>query len=92
MGEQTFLGKFLGGGGVLYMGTNDQVMPEQRKSFANEFFSNLNTVNLMVGAMVGDTLEKNPYQSVELWKDLTLRLMMKSFQRLSHVQFLSRLS
>ena len=90
MGEQTFLGKFMWG--VLYMGTSDQVMQERRKSFTNAFFSNLNTINLMVGAMVGDTLEKNPYQSMELWKDLTLRLMMKRFQRLSHVQFLSRLS
>lgn len=46
-GGQTFLGKFLGGGGVvLYSGTNDQIMPRGEGNFTNLF--NLNTVNLKV--------------------------------------------
>lgn len=45
-GGQTFLGKFLGGGVVLYSGTNDQIMPRGEGNFTNLF--NLNTVNLKV--------------------------------------------
>ena len=45
-GGQTFLGKFLGGGVVLYSGTNDQIMPRGGGNFTNLF--NLNTVNLKV--------------------------------------------
>ena len=44
---QTFLGKFMGGG-LFYMGSNDQIMQGGRKSFTNAFSSNLNSVNLKV--------------------------------------------
>ena len=55
MGEQSFLGKFMGG--LFYMGSNDQIMQGGRKSFANAFSSNLNSVNLKIspGHGVRDT-------------------------------------
>ena len=44
MWEQTFLGKFMGR--LFYVGSNNQIMQEGRKSFTNTFSSNLNSVNL----------------------------------------------
>ena len=44
MGEQTFLGKFMGE--LFYMGSNEQIMQGGRKSFTNAFYGNLNSVNL----------------------------------------------
>ena len=44
MGEQTFLGKFMGE--LFYMGSNEQIMQGGRKSFTNAFYGNLNRVNL----------------------------------------------
>ena len=44
IGEQTFLGKFMGR--LFYIGSNDQIMQEGRKSFTNTSSSNLNSVNL----------------------------------------------
>ena len=44
--EQTFLGKFMGG--LFYIRSNDQIMQRGRKSFANAFSSNLNSVNLKI--------------------------------------------
>ena len=43
VGEQTFLGKFMGGS--FFMGSDDQIMQDGRKSFTNAFSSNLNSVN-----------------------------------------------
>ena len=60
-----------------------------KKSFTNEFSSNLNSVNLKIfpRSWWGTRWKINPNQSLELWKDLSLRLMVKRFQRLSLVQF-----
>ena len=44
MGEQTFWGKFMGG--LFYIGSNDQMLQGEKKSFTNAFFNNLNSVNL----------------------------------------------
>ena len=44
MGEQTFLGKFMGG--LFYMGSNDQILQGEKKGFTNAFSNNLNSVNL----------------------------------------------
>ena len=43
MGKHTFLGKFVVG--LLYMGTNDQIMQWGRKRFQYAFFNNLNAAN-----------------------------------------------
>ena len=45
MGEQTFLGKFIGAGGF-HMGTNDQII--QGGEQVSQIFQNLNTVNLKI--------------------------------------------
>ena len=45
MGEQTFLGKFIGAGGF-HMGTNDQIM--QGGEQVSQIFQKLNTVNLKI--------------------------------------------
>ena len=86
MGEQTFLCKFMG---VLFcMGTNDQIMQGGRESFTNAFSRNLNTVNLKIlPGHGGRHLRINPNQAIELWKDLSLMLMVKRFQRLNQVHF-----
>ena len=44
MGEQTFLGKFMGG--LFYMGSNDQILQGEKKGFTNAFSNNLNSANL----------------------------------------------
>ena len=44
MGEQTFLGKFMGG--LFYMGSNDQILQREKKGFTNAFSNNWNSVNL----------------------------------------------
>ena len=86
MVKQIFLGKFRGG--LLYIGTNDHIIQEGRKSFTNAFSSNLNTLNLKIFCVHGWThLKINPNQSIELWSDLSLRLMVKRFQRVSQVLF-----
>lgn len=46
----------LWGAAVLHVVTNDQIMPRGKESFKNTFYSNLNTVNLMI-FLVGYTLE-----------------------------------
>ena len=77
--------------GMFYMGTNDQIMQGGRKSFTNAFSSNLNTVNLRIfPAMVGGTLENKSLPVYRIMEDLSLRLVVKRFQRLSEVQFPSR--
>ena len=43
MGEQTFLGKFMGG--LFYIGSNDQIIQGGWKIFTNAFSSNLNSEN-----------------------------------------------
>ena len=55
---------------------------------ANVFSSNLKTVNLIIFANHGVTYTRreNSNQSTQLWKDLFLRLIVKKFQRLCHVQ------
>ena len=45
MGEQTFLGKFIGAGGF-HMGTNDQIM--QGGEQVSQIFQKLYTVNLKI--------------------------------------------
>ena len=92
-----FLKKALHGGNffgqiyaeMFYMGANDQIMQGGRTSFKNVFFSNLNTMNLKIFHSQTH-LKINPYESIELFKDLSLRLMVKRFQRSSQVQFPSR--
>ena len=69
------------------MGSNDQIMQGGRKSFTNAFSSNLNSVYLKTFPWWETHLKINPNQSLELWKDLSLRLMVKRFQRSSQVQF-----
>ena len=50
--------------------------------------SNLNTVNLKLIPDHGGRLSKiDSNESIELWKDLFLRFMVKRFQRSSQVQF-----
>ena len=84
MEEQSFLGKFMGG--LFYMGSNDQIMQRGRKSFTNAFSSNLNSVNLkFFPSHGGKYLKIYPTQSLELWKDLSLKLMVMRFQRSSQV-------
>ena len=41
-------GKYMGHILMFYIGTNDQIMQGGRKSFPNEFSSNLNTVDLRI--------------------------------------------
>ena len=72
------------------METNDKIMQGGRKSFTNTFSINLNAVNLRIFTSHGEThLKINPYQSIELCKDLFLTLMVTRFQRSSQVQFSS---
>ena len=77
-----------GEGGVLH-GVWYLIMQGGKKSFPNEFSSNLNSVNLKIfpRSWCGTRWKINPNQSLELWKDLSLRLMVKRFQRSSLVQF-----
>ena len=84
------LGQIYGGGSVLHGGTNGHIMPGEGASFTNAFPSNLNTVNLKIFPNhVGwkSVLKIKPCQYIELWKDLSLWLTVKKFQRLCHVQF-----
>ena len=74
--------------GMFYMGTKDQIM---QGCFTNAFSSHPNTVNLRIFPGHGGRSTWK-WQSTELWKDLSLRLMVKSFQRSSKVQFSSRWS
>ena len=62
-----------------------------RKSFTNAFSSNLNSVNLkkFPRSWWETHLKINPNQLLELWKDLSLKLMIKRFQWSSQVQFTS---
>ena len=63
-----------------------------RKSFTNAFSSNLNSVNLkkFPRSWWETHLKINPNQLLELWKDLSLKLMIKRFQNVesSSVYFL----
>ena len=45
-GETDFLGQIYGG--LIYMGSNDQIMQWGGKRFTNVFSSNLNSVNLKI--------------------------------------------
>ena len=72
------------GGGVFYMVTNNHVMQGGRKSFTNAFSSNMNTKSENGGR---HTWKINPDQSIGSWKDLSLRFMLKRFQRPSQGQF-----
>ena len=79
-------------GGMFYMETNDQIMQRRRKSFTSAFSSNLNTANLRIfpGHWRKIHLNINTYLSIELWKDLSVKLMVKRFQRSIQDQFPSR--
>ena len=85
MGKQTFWAN-LWGGCCSTWGINDQIMPRMEE-FHKCFSSNLNTVNLKVFPNHGwiYTWRWNPDQSIELWRDLSLRLIVKSFQRLCNI-------
>ena len=65
MGKETVFGNFMGD--LFYMGSNDQIMQEGRKSFTNAFSSNLNSVNLKIcPGHSGRTLENKskPFYSI----------------------------
>ena len=63
---------------------------QEQGSFTNAFSSYLKTVNLKTCHSWRDIHLKinilSPDQSTELWKYLFLKLIVKSFQRLCHVQ------
>ena len=64
MGKQTFLGKFMGG--LFYIGSNDQIQGG-RKSFANAFPSNLNSVNFFFYQIIS-TYYKHQQHTKWKWK------------------------
>ena len=60
-----------------------------RESFKNAFSSNLGTVNLTIFPNHGGIYfgRQSLQHSIELWKDLSLRLVVKRCQKSCHVQF-----
>ena len=74
-----------GGGFVLHGWIYGQIMPGG--SLTNAFSSNQNTVNLKVLPNYSGiyTCRLSLYQSIELWKNLHLRLTVMRFQRSYHV-------
>ena len=75
----------------LYRGrrTNDRIIPRWEERFINAFSSNLNPVDLKIfpnhsGIFISRWSRHN---SIELWKDLFLRYIVKKFWRVCHVQF-----
>ena len=69
--------------------TNGHIMPRAKGSFTNSFSCNLNVVNLNIICNHGGifTWRESLGHSIELRRDLSLRLIAKRFQRLFHVQF-----
>ena len=85
IGEQTFLDKFRG---VVLHGDNDQIMRWGKGKFHKCIFQlseHYKSENFPGHS--GRHLNINPNQNKELWKDLTLRLLVKRFQSSSQVQF-----
>ena len=74
------------GVGLFYMG-GFMVRSCQGDSLTNAFSSNQNTVNLKVLPNYSGiyTCRLSLYQSIELWKNLHLRLTVMRFQRSYHV-------
>ena len=82
MGEQTFLGKFMGD--VLHGDKlSDHAMGEEKFDKCNERCNSKNFLR----SWWETHLKINPYQSIELSKDLSLRLMVNRFQRSCQIQF-----
>ena len=77
-------------GGLLYMGTNGQIIQGTRKSFKCIFQKSEHCKSEKFPRPWWETyLKINPNHSTELWKDLSLKFTVKRFQRSSQVQFLS---
>ena len=93
-GGTNYFDKFMGVGGmvggfVLRRRTNDRIIPRWEERFINALSSNLNPVDLKVfrnhsGIFISRWSRHN---SIELWKDLSLRYIVKKFWRVCHVQF-----
>ena len=93
-GGTNYFDKFMGVGGmvggfVLRRRTNDRIIPRWEERFINALSSNLNPVDLKVfpnhsGIFISRWSRHN---SIELWKDLSLRHIVKKFWRVCHVQF-----
>ena len=72
-------------GGLFYMGTNDQIMQVGGKVLQmgcsiirNAFYSKSEN---FLQSWWETHLKINPNQSIDLWKGLSLKLMVKRFQR-----------
>lgn len=88
MGGQTFLCRFMGK--LFYMAVHQwSIMPTRRARFTNVFSIIQNTVNLKTLSKHGGiyTWRWSTEHSLELWKDLSLMLKTKRFQRSCQVQF-----
>ena len=77
------------GGVVLRRRTTDRIIPRWEERLINAFSSNLNPVDLKIfpnhsGIFISRWSRHN---SIELWKDLFLRYIVKKFWRVCHVQF-----
>ena len=85
MGEQTFLGKFIGAGGF-HMGTNDQII-QGGEQVSQNFPKTEHCKSENFPQPWWEThLKIYPNQSIELWNNLSFRFMVKRFQRSSQVQ------